>query len=82
MTITRPRSFVFAITVGWIRYYWTGQYDREGKLERSTHRADAYKFSNSHAALLCADTHDELRDSTEWKLVPMIETIPKLEIVR
>jgi|GEM_PF-2400084 len=74
-TITRPRSFVFAITVAWIRYYWTGNYDREGKLERSAHRADAFKFPSSETALLCAQTHVELRDSDAWKLVPLSEKV-------
>ena len=69
---TLPCSVVFAIDVKWQRYYWTGKYDREGKLERSTHRADAYKFPNAGVALTCAETHDELRNSDRWKLVPML----------
>jgi hypothetical protein len=77
---TRPRSWVFRIKLASVTYFWTGHLDRDGKCERSAHRADAYKFNNSHAALLCADTHDELRDSTEWKLTPLHETpIRKLE---
>lgn len=69
----RARSFVFAITVNWIRFYWTGGHDREGKLERSTHRADAFKFPDSATALTVAQTHPELRESEVWKLVPLIE---------
>lgn len=69
-------SFVFAIKQWGFMEYWTGRTDREGRLERSAHRADAYKFSTSRSALECADTHDELRDSMAWRLVPM-RLVPK-----
>lgn len=64
-------SFVFAVTDCGFMEYWTGLTDRDGRLERSAHRADAFKFSTSKSALECAETHDELRDSTAWRLVPM-----------
>lgn len=80
---TRPRSWVFAIEVDGVPQYWTGCLNEHGKLERSPFRADAYKFRESYAALCCAETHEELRDSTEWRLVPLTETpIRKLETAR
>lgn len=71
--ISQPSVQVFVITVNWIRYYWTGEYDREGKLERSTHRADARKFATRDIALTVAETHPELCDSDAWKLAPFNE---------
>lgn len=83
LTYTRPRSFVFAIRIDGVRQYWTGALDRDGKLSRSAFRADAYKFTSSKAALQCAETHDELRDSEFWKLVPLTTSpFRRLEIVR
>lgn len=67
------RSFVFCIMANWMRLYWTGRQDRDGKLERSAHRADAFKFPDSTTALTVAETHAELRDSEQWMLVPIIE---------
>jgi hypothetical protein len=79
----RPRSWVFSIEVDGVLLFWTGHLDRDGHLERSAFRADAYKFRDSHAALSCAETHDELRESTSWKLTPLTEKpIRKLEIAR
>lgn len=72
-TITRPQAYVFAIAVGWMRFYWTGRYDRVGQLERSTHRADAIKFPDQATALAVAETHNELRDSSTWKIAPLVE---------
>lgn len=47
--------------------YWTGGLRGRGT---SVMPADAYHFSSYSAALECTWTHDELRDSDEWRIVP------------
>ncbi len=49
--------------------FWTGGIDREGELETSAHRCDAYVFASQSAALQCSDTHPGLKDSDSWKVV-------------
>lgn len=46
--------------------YWCGN---QGGDKRSLYRCDAYHFASASEALLCADTHDELRLSDEWRVI-------------
>jgi hypothetical protein len=62
---------VFTLQSGRSRYWWTGRVKESGRLIRSEHRADAIKFPDKATALAVAETHDELRDSDEWKIAPL-----------
>jgi hypothetical protein len=62
---------VFVITVDGVDEYWTGEQADSGALSRSEFRADARKFASREEALVVADTHAELRDSDQWRLMPL-----------
>ncbi|MGH8259686.1 MAG: hypothetical protein ACREUG_08345 [Steroidobacteraceae bacterium] len=51
--------------------YWSGEQGERGGLSRSVFRADAYKFTSARSALECAGTHPELRNSENWRLLPV-----------
>jgi hypothetical protein len=50
--------------------FWRGRASETGRLLASVHRCDAFVFKTRDAALQCAETHDELRNSEEWKVAP------------
>jgi len=51
----------------WLEY-WTGGSDKCGW--RSSFRCDAFHFTTPGAAYECAQTHSQLRDSDQWRVVP------------
>lgn len=46
--------------------YWCGNQDSE---KHSLYRCDAYHFASASEALQCADTHEELQNSDEWRAI-------------
>lgn len=49
--------------------FWTGGRAGWGTSVMSD---DAYRFSTYAAALECCGTHDILRDSDEWRIIPAV----------
>lgn len=52
-----------------IREYFTGNTGRHGGPARSPFRADAFKFYSARSAAECAQTHSDMRDSEEWRVL-------------
>lgn len=46
--------------------YWCGNQDKQ---KHSFYRCDAFHFANAADALQCADTHEELQNSDEWRVI-------------
>lgn len=46
--------------------YWTGRGVRTDPL-----KGNAYRFETANAARQCANTHEGLRDSEDWYVVPI-----------
>lgn len=63
-------GWIFKRGVNGAAEFWTGDVDGDGDLVVSDHRCDAFVFDSSGAALQCAETHNALRDSEVWKVVP------------
>jgi hypothetical protein len=49
--------------------YWTGRKGRHGGPQRTLWKGDAKLFTTPRAAYECADTHAELKDSDQWKVI-------------
>lgn len=49
--------------------FFTGEQGRKGGPARSPFRADGYKFYSARSAYQCADTHAEMRNSEQWKVL-------------
>lgn len=58
------------------REYFVGEKGENGGPSRSPFRADAFKFSTARSALECAQTHNGLRDSETWRLIPVVDMVP------
>lgn len=59
------------------REYFCGEQGENGGPSRSPFRADAFKFSTARSALECAQTHNGMRDSQIWRVVPVIDMVPE-----
>lgn len=56
--------------------YFKGSQGDHGGASRSPFRADGYKFSTAAAARECANTHHDLADSPDWRILPIRESRP------
>jgi hypothetical protein len=70
--------WIFAKRVNGHDEYWTGRTGANGGLSRSLWQADAAAFTTIQSADECAATHDELRDSDEWRKVKRVDRCGKL----
>lgn len=64
--------YVLAKTDGGGEVYFKGG-RRHGGVECVAFWSDAARFHDPTAALECANTHPELRNSAEWRVVPITE---------
>jgi hypothetical protein len=63
-------AWLLAIEVKGVTEYWTGRQGPNGGPQRTLWKADAFHFPTAEAAYVCADTHQGLKNSEEWKVVP------------
>lgn len=70
--------WIFAKRVDGHDEYWTGRAGRNGGLSRSLWQQDAAAFMTRDSARECAETHDELRDSDEWRVIQRVDRCGKL----
>lgn len=57
--------------------YWTGEQGENGVPSRSPFRSDAFHFTTPGAAYECAQTHWQLKDSDQWRVVPADQRLRK-----
>jgi hypothetical protein len=50
--------------------YWRGRMDAGGIPLTTIRREDAYSFTSYWSAMQCGETHDALRNSPDWRVVP------------
>lgn len=62
-------AWLLAIEVEGRTEYWTGRQGPNGGPQRSLWKSDAYHFKTAVSARECADTHEGLRDSDQWRVV-------------
>ena len=51
--------------------YWTGEVTHGGNPRWSTHSSDARIFTTARCAYEAASTHRAMRDSDEWRAIPL-----------
>jgi hypothetical protein len=59
--------------------FFTGAQGRSRGPSRSPFRADGYKFHSARSAYECADTHEEIRNSSSWVVLRVTDNTLAVE---